>query len=121
MKLFGDLADIGFAFFSWLLPVIICNLTCASVACITGALRAKLDERGLSREARGEGRVFFSAPRLAFREKMPRSPRLTHKAPVMRKLTFHGNLSLFSEVKSHCFSNKTVFHAIVGLARGANV
>jgi len=56
------------------------------LAGITGALRAKLGERGISRQARDERRrkikAFFSPP-LVSRE-MPRSPRLAHKAPVMQ-------------------------------------
>ena len=49
------------------------------VACITGALRVKRGERGSLSEALDEGR------------KMPRSPRLAHKAPVMQARNLPSN------------------------------
>ena len=49
------------------------------VACITGALRVKRGERGSLSEALDEGR------------KMPRSPRLAHKAPVMQATNLPSN------------------------------
>ena len=50
------------------------------VACITGALRVKRGERGSLSEALDEGR------------KMPRSPRLAHKAPVMQARNLPSNI-----------------------------
>ena len=49
------------------------------VACITGALRVKRGERGSLSEALDEGR------------KMPRSPRLAHKVPVMQARNLPSN------------------------------
>ena len=49
------------------------------VACITGALRVKRGERGSLSEALDEGR------------KMPRSPRLAHKAPAMQARNLPSN------------------------------
>ena len=49
------------------------------VACKTGALLAKRGERGILSEALDEGR------------KLPRSPRLAHKAPVMQARNLPSN------------------------------
>ena len=61
---------------------------CSTLACITGALWAKGGERGIFYEAQNEGRrkIKHRAPPLVscFAQKMPRSPRLAHKAPVMQ-------------------------------------
>ena len=76
-----------FPYFELGLPVTI-------LACITGALRAKRGERSISkreknirRESRGGEKIklyFFLLPSSRASRKMPRSPRLAHKAPVMR-------------------------------------
>ena len=73
-----------------------------------------------ARSAR-RGEDLFLLPSSRVSRKNAAFASLDSRSAVMRELTFHGNLSLFSEVKNRCFSNKTVFHAIVGLARGANV
>ena len=53
---------------------------------MNAAFRAKR-KTSANGEARGEEKgkaLFFSSPLFALREKMPRSPRLAHKAPVMQ-------------------------------------
>ena len=55
------------------------------VACITGALRVKRGERGSLSEARNERKALDEG------RKMPRSPRLAHKAPVMQARNLPSN------------------------------
>ena len=77
-----------------------------NIACITGALWAQRGGRSILREARDEGRI--SSSRAS--SKMPRSPRLAYKAPVMQATLIrpYSQLSPWVEPSSE-WSNKTFF------------
>ena len=58
-------------------------------------------EKSANREMRGRENKFFSSPSSCASDKMTRSPRLAHKAPVMQakssvhRLVFNYNFSAF--------------------------
>lgn len=89
----------------WEPPV---SLECVVLACLTGALWAKRDERSILRKARDE----VLLPSSCDSREMPRSPRLGHKAPVI--LASVGSI-LFSVNKQTCVElgarvTKTLYH-----------